>query len=154
MYIDIIYYAFVENGVENGEREQEERNGGISMKRIGAILIGLALVARVVPVWADTSPNESTLEQIGYGTGSVVGSAVYFPVKASFCALGGLSSIYTSLFVGPKTTHEVLSLSCRGNWAVSPHHLKGEESLTFIGDVPGDATPPAPAPAVEPEVGQ
>ena len=125
-------------------------------KRIAAILIGLALVARVMPVGADTSPEESTLEQIGIGTGSVVGSVVYFPVKASFCILGGLSSIYTSLFVGPKMTHEVLSLSCRGNWAVSPHHLKGEESLTFIGDVPGDAPPAAPAlePQVEPEVGQ
>jgi len=133
--------------------EQEERKGGISMKkkRITAILIGLALVALVVPVWADTGPDESTLEQIGIGTGSVVGSAVYFPVKASFCILGGLSSIYTSLFVGPKTTHEVLSLSCRGNWAVSPHHLKGEESLTFIGDVPGDALPSASS--VEPEAG-
>jgi len=134
--------------------EQEERKGGISMKkkRIASILIGLALVARVMPVGADTSPEESTLEQIGIGTGSVVGSVVYFPVKASFCILGGLSSIYTSLFVGPKMTHEVLSLSCRGNWAVSPHHLKGEESLTFIGDVPGD-TPPS-APNVEPEVGK
>ena len=121
------------------------------MKRIGAILIGLTLVAQAVPAWADPSPDESTLEQIGYGTGSVVGSAVYFPVKASFCILGGLSSIYTSLFVGPKTTHEVLSLTCRGNWAVSPHHLKGEESLTFIGDVPGDAAPSAPN--VEPEAG-
>ena len=120
-------------------------------KRIAAILIGLALMAQVVPVWADTSPDEGTLEQIGYGTGSVVGSAVYFPVKASFCILGGLSSIYTSLFVGPKTTHEVLSLSCRGNWAVSPHHLKGEEALTFIGDVPGDALPSASS--VEPEAG-
>ena len=134
--------------------EQEERKGGISMKkkRIAAILIGLALVALVVPVWADTGPDESTLEQIGIGTGSVVGSVVYFPVKASFCVLGGLSSIYTSLFVGPKTTHEVLSLTCRGNWAVSPHHLKGEESLTFIGDVPGDTLPSAPN--VEPEVSQ
>ncbi|MGH7370634.1 MAG: hypothetical protein ACREJK_02165 [Candidatus Methylomirabilales bacterium] len=121
-------------------------------KRIAAILIGLALVALVVPVWADTSPDESTLEQIGIGTGSVVGSVVYFPVKASFCVLGGLSSIYTSLFVGPKTTHEVLSLTCRGNWAVSPHHLKGEESLTFIGDVPGDIPPSTPN--VEPEVSQ
>ncbi len=121
-------------------------------KRIAAILIGLVLVALVVPVWADTGPDESTLEQIGIGTGSVVGSVVYFPVKASLCVLGGLSSIYTSLFVGPKTTHEVLSLTCRGNWAVSPHHLKGEESLTFIGDVPGDALPSAPN--VEPEVSQ
>jgi len=121
-------------------------------KRITAILIGLTLVALVVPVWADTGPDESTLEQIGIGTGSVVGSVVYFPVKASFCVLGGLSSIYTSLFVGPKTTHEVLSLTCRGNWVVSPHHLKGEESLTFIGDVPGDTLPSAPN--VEPGVSQ
>lgn len=122
------------------------------MKRIAAILIGLALVARVAPVWADTSSNESTLEQIGVGTGSVIGSVVYFPLKATFCLGGGLTSLYTSLFVGPKTTHEVLSVSCRGNWAVSPQHLKGEESLTFIGDVPGDAAPPAPN--VEPEVSQ
>jgi hypothetical protein len=89
---------------------------------------------------------------MGYGTGSVVSSVVYFPVKASFCALGGLSSIYTSLFIGPKKTHEVLSVSCRGNWAVSEQHLKGEESLTFIGDVPGDGPPPAPY--AEPEVSQ
>ena len=123
------------------------------MKQIMAILIGLALVAAWVPAWADTSPEESTLAQMGYGTGSVVGSAVYFPLKASFCAVGGLSSLYTMLFVGPKATHEVLSLTCRGNWVISPHHLKGEESVTFIGDVPGDDTPPS-APNVEPEVSQ
>jgi hypothetical protein len=152
MYIDIINYAFTENAAGKRAREQHQRRGGVSMRRIVAVLIGLALVAPVAPVWADTSPNESTLEQIGYGTGSVVSSVVYFPVKASFCALGGLSSIYTSLFIGPKKTHEVLSVSCRGNWAVSTQHLKGEESLTFIGDVPGDGPPPAPY--AEPKVSQ
>jgi hypothetical protein len=133
--------------------------GGLSMKRIGAVLISLTLVAQAVPAWADSSPDESTLEQIGYGTGSVLGSVVYFPLKATFCLGGGLTSIYTSLFVGPKTTHEVLSKSCRGNWSVTAQHLKGEESLTFVGDVPGDAPGVAPPSApdvepVEPEVSQ
>jgi hypothetical protein len=139
-------------------RRGRERKGGASMKkkRIAAVLIGLVSMAQVAPVWADTNPNESTLEQMGYGTGSVVSSVVYFPVKASFCILGGLSSIYTSLFIGPKTTHEVLSLSCRGDWAVSTQHLKGEESLTFVGDVPGDAPPAVPyvESEVQPEVSQ
>lgn len=139
-------------------REPWNRKGkeGYRMKRIGAILISLTLVAQAVPAWADSSPDESTLEQVGYGTGSFLGSVVYFPLKATFCLGGGLTSLYTSLFVGPKTTHEVLSVSCRGNWAVSTQHLKGEESLTFIGDVPGDATPAAPyvEPEVQPEVSQ
>lgn len=115
------------------------------MKRIMAIVLGVLLVSQTALVWADSDPEESTLSQVGMGTGSVVGSVIYFPIKGVFCVLGGgLGSLYTSIFVGPRATHEVLSTTCRGTWAITPSTLRGQESVTFVGDVPpyGDTEDP------------
>ncbi len=49
------------------------------MKPVAALVLGLVLFAQSSRVWAKSGAEESTLEQMGYGTGSVVGSAVYFP---------------------------------------------------------------------------
>lgn len=106
------------------------------MKRTMAIVLGLLLVAHSAVVFADSDPEESTLSQVGVGTGSLVGSAVYFPVKGVLCAMGGVGTIYTSLFVGPRATHSLISSACRGTWVISPAVIKGEESVTFMGDVP------------------
>ncbi len=106
------------------------------MKRFVAIVVALLLILPSTVSWADSDAEESTLSQVGIGTGSVVGSVIYFPIKAVFCGLGGLGSIYTRIFVGPKATHEMVSSSCRGTWAITPDTLRGEESVTFIGDVP------------------
>lgn len=122
--------AQAESGVVDNKRE------GKRMRRIMAIVVGLVLVAQSAVLWAESDPQESTLSQVGYGTGSVVGSAVYFPLKTTFCVLGGLGSIYTRIFVGPRATHELVSSTCRGTWAITPNTLKGEESVTFVGDVP------------------
>lgn len=118
-------------------------------KRMATIVLASFLVARAAGGWAESGSEEGTLEQIGYGTGSVVGSVVYFPFKAAFCVLGGIGSIYTRIFVGPKTTHEVTSLACRGTWAITPDTLKGDESVSFVGDVPPLPPEEAPAPAME-----
>ncbi len=104
------------------------------MKRIAAMVLGLFLVAQATAAFGKS--DESTLEQIGLGTGSVVGSVIYFPLKTVFCAAGGLGSIYTRIFVGPQSTHKLVSSTCRGTWAITPHNLRGEESVQFIGDVP------------------
>ena len=106
------------------------------MKRFMAIVLTLLLILPSTVSWADSDEQESTLSQLGVGTGSVVGSVIYFPIKAVFCGLGGLGSIYTRIFVGPRATHEMVSTSCRGTWAITPDTLRGEESVTFIGDVP------------------
>ncbi len=106
------------------------------MKKIVAVLLALVLLAPGAVAWAESDPNQSTMAQIGYGTGAVVGSAVYFPLKTTFCVLGGLGSIYTRIFVGPRATHELVSSTCRGTWAITPGTLRGEESVTFVGDVP------------------
>ena len=55
------------------------------MKRqLAAILLGVALVGQGSASFAEGTTSESTGTQIGAGVGSVVGSAVYFPFKASF----------------------------------------------------------------------
>ncbi len=111
------------------------------MKRIVVVVLALFLIAQSTMALAKS--DESTAEQIGLGTGSVVGSVIYFPFKTVFCVLGGVGSIYTRIFVGPRKTHEVVSTTCRGTWVITPNNLRGEESVQFVGDVPpyGPATP-------------
>jgi hypothetical protein len=86
------------------------------MKRIVAILLGLFLVTQSTVGFAKS--DETTLEQIGLGTGSVVGSVIYFPFKTVL------------------STHELVSTTCRGTWAITPDTLRGKESVRFVGDVP------------------
>src|SRR5260370_16661856 len=60
--------------------------------------IGLVLATSVSPAQAD-----STGQDVAYGTGSVLTTLVYAPVKASFCILGGITSGFTLPFAGPET---------------------------------------------------
>ncbi len=106
------------------------------MRRMLAILLGLLLLLQTTVSWAASSSEESTVAQIGYGTGSVVGSAVYFPFKAAFCILGGIGSGFTLVFAGPQTANKVVSASCRGTWAITPDAVRGKERVKFVGDVP------------------
>ena len=106
------------------------------MKRIAAILLGVALVGQSTPSFAAGGSHESTGTQIGAGVGSVVGSAVYFPFKASFCILGGVSSGFTLVFAGAKAAEKVADTTCRGTWAISPNVVKGKETVHFAGKTP------------------
>jgi hypothetical protein len=86
--------------------------------------------------WAGAGAQESTPEQIGAGVGSVVGSAVYFPFKASFCILGGLASGVTLVADGPQSANKVASAACRGTWAITPDIVKGQTAVQFVGSPP------------------
>ncbi len=110
------------------------------MKQIVAIAVGLILIGQSTLGWAESRSDESTLEQIGYGTGAVVGSAVYFPFKASFCILGAIGSGFTLIF-DPKTAKQVASAACRGTWAITPGVVKGKEQVKFVGDPPAPEAP-------------
>ncbi len=109
------------------------------MKQIMAIVLTLAVVVSGTASWAEAGARESTPAQIGAGVGSVVGSAVYFPFKASFCILGGLGSGFTLIAAGPQAANKVASATCRGTWAITPDIVKGKQPVKFVGD------PPAPA---------
>lgn len=116
------------------------------MKPIVAFVLVLALVGQGTEAWAGSNGQEGTGAQIGSGVGSVVGSAVYFPFKASFCILGGIGSGFTLVFAGSKTANKVASATCRGTWAITPDIVKGKEPVKFVG--------PTPAPVKKTEAGR
>lgn len=101
------------------------------MKRIFAGLIVFALVSQATPSWSG-SASESTWEQAGYGAGSVLGTLVYAPLKATFCILGGIGGAFTAI-ASPSTAGKVVGASCGGTWIITPDAVKGEEPVTFVG---------------------
>ena len=110
----------------------------MNMKRIilCVLSVTILLVAQNTASWAESNAKESTLGQMGYGTGSVLGSAVYFPFKASFCILGGIGSAFTLPFGGMNTAGKVATASCGGTWAITPDVVKGKERIHFVGGGP------------------
>jgi hypothetical protein len=109
----------------------------MNMKRIVTfVLSAVILLSQSTVSWAESSPKETALEQMGYGTGSVLGSAVYFPFKASFCILGGIASAFSLPFGGARTAGNVASASCGGTWAITPDVVKGKERVHFVGGGP------------------
>ena len=108
------------------------------MKRLAIVLLGLVLLGQRSVAVAGSDLNESTPEQVAYGAGSVLGTVVYAPFKATFCILGGIGSAFTAI-VSPPTAGKVVGASCRGTWSITPDVLKGKEKLQFVGDVrPGE----------------
>lgn len=103
------------------------------MKRIVAAVVITAWIVPAAPAWAGSHAQDSTLEQMGYGTGSVLGSAVYFPFKAAFCILGGIGSGVTLAVAGSASAKRVADASCRGTWAITPDIVRGREPVQFVG---------------------
>jgi hypothetical protein len=76
---------------------------------------------------------DSAAQDAAYGAGSVFSTLLYAPFKATFCILGGITSVFTLPFGGPRTAGDVASAACGGTWAITPRALKGEEPVRFIG---------------------
>jgi hypothetical protein len=96
---------------------------------LGLVLLGHSAVASAQPA----SSKDSTSQQVAYGTGSVLGTLVYAPVKASFCILGAISSGFAYPIAGSKTAGHIASSTCGGTWAITPDALKGQERVNFVG---------------------
>jgi len=112
------------------------------MRQIVALSLGLILIGPNAPSWAAPAVEESTPAQVAYGTGSVLGTLVYSPFKASFCILGAIASGFTFPFGGAETAGKVAGTSCRGTWVISPDILKGHERVEFVGNPPTPQTAP------------
>jgi len=103
------------------------------MMRLVAVLIGVILLGSSAASWAQSKSQESGAAQVAYGTGSVLTSLVYAPVKASFCVLGAIGSGFALPFAGPKKAGAVAESSCSGTWILTPDMLKGKEQVKFVG---------------------
>jgi len=112
------------------------------MKHIVALGLGLILIGQNATSWAAPAEEESTPAQVAYGAGSVLGTLVYSPIKASFCILGAIASGFTFPFGGADTAGKVAGTTCRGTWVISPDALKGRTRVEFVGDPPTSQSGP------------
>jgi len=106
------------------------------------LLLGLLLVVAASPAAA-----ESTADDVLYGTGSVFSTLLYAPFKATFCILGGLTSVGSLPFGGTQMAGDIASAACGGTWAITPAALKGQEPVRFIGGGRTSSAEDRPAPS-------
>ena len=96
---------------------------------------------------AAPSPEVATRQNLGYGFGSVVASIFYSPVKVTYAGLGLLTGGVGYLLTAGRAdvANDIIFPAVRGDYLITPNHLKGEEPVVFIGSQP----PAEPAPAQE-----
>lgn len=108
------------------------------MKRIVTVLFALAIVCRAGAAWAEgespSSPGRG--ERAALEAGSVLGTAVYVPIKGLLCAFGVASSPLLYVSSGSQAARDVTNRTCRGTWVITPEVLKGEEPFAFVRDNP------------------
>jgi len=93
---------------------------------------------------APQQAGSSLGEDLGYGVGSVLVSLFYSPAKITYAGLGlltgGLGFVLSA--GNTKVANNIINPAVRGNYVVTPRHLRGEESLIFVG--PDNHFEPAP----------
>jgi hypothetical protein len=117
------------------------------------LLKGLALGLLVAittssPVYAQTtdSANQATEpgvgEEAGYGIGSALANVFYIPAKVTYAGLGLLTGGLGFVLSGgrPDVANNIIYPAIRGNYVVTPSHLKGTEPIYFVGAPPPDST--------------
>ena len=95
----------------------------------GILTIGLVVALLGMPMAARGDDGK----EVAQTAGSVFGTLVYAPVKASFCILGAIGSGFTYM-ADSKTAGKVARASCGGTWVITPNAVAGKESVHFVGD--------------------
>jgi hypothetical protein len=113
-----------------------------------------ALDAQTLPAEAppkETAPELSASQDFGYGLGSVVANFFYMPAKVTYAGLGlvtgGLAFVLTAGNTDVATN--IIHPSIRGNYVVTPQHLRGEEPLVFVGPTDQAIAPTEPLPPAQ-----
>jgi hypothetical protein len=104
------------------------------MRRTVLVLVGLLLAGHPVSGWAETQPPgpEPTAQKVG----RIAGTAIYTPLKVGFCVLGGGASLFAFLSGGAAAMRAVQRESCTGTWVLTPRHMKGQDPVNFLGEIP------------------
>jgi len=94
---------------------------------------------------AEPAAEPAVGEELGYGFGSVVANVFYMPAKITYAGLGLLTGGIGWVLSGGKNevANNIIYPAVKGNYVVTPSHLKGTDPLYFVGAPP---PPPEPAP--------
>ena len=119
------------------------------------IALGLFVAMTCAPLYAQTagSPTQpaepSASEEGGYGFGAVIANLFYMPAKITYAGLGlitgGLGYVVSA--GRADVANNIIYPAVRGNYVVTPSHLKGTEPLYFVGAPPPETGPRADVPA-------
>jgi len=91
----------------------------------------------------ESQPAEPVTEELGYGFGAALASVFYIPAKVTYAGLGLLTGGLGFVLTGGRAdvANNIIYPAVRGNYVVTPNHLKGTEPIYFVG-----APPEAPQP--------
>jgi hypothetical protein len=104
------------------------------MTKTVLVLIGLLLAGHPVSAWAQT--QQPRAEPTAQKVGRIAGTAIYTPLKAGLCVLGGGASLFAFLSGGVAAMRTVQRESCTGTWVLTPAHMRGQEPVNFLGEIP------------------
>jgi hypothetical protein len=105
----------------------------VIVRKSAALLVALWLAAMPVAASAEGQSMEA-----GYGAASALCSLVYGPVKIAYAGLGSLVSGFAWVLSGGDNdvAGPILTASLRGDYVVTPSHLRGERDIVFVGRNP------------------
>jgi hypothetical protein len=103
-----------------------------------AVAASLALGAGAARAEEERQPVDS---EAGIGVAAGLVSLVYTPAKVLYALGGGVAAgmAYLASAGDQSVTEPILTPSLRGDYVVTPEHLRGERSLEFFGRHPTDA---------------
>jgi hypothetical protein len=113
------------------------------------IALGLLIAVSSAPLHAQTEasnpdPAEPGLgEEVGYGVGSALANLVYIPAKVTYAGLGLITGGLGFVLSGgqAEVANNIIYPSIRGNYVVTPNHLKGKDPIYFVGAPPVESGP-------------
>lgn len=105
----------------------------IPPRRLRSTLLASALLA--------TAPAPAGAEESGWQVGAALASAVYAPAKLAYAAVGAaFGGIAWGLSGGDAgVLQAVVDPAVRGDYLVTPAHLRGERRIAFFGEAPDAA---------------
>ena len=101
-------------------------------------LLALIVFVSVSPGVARAQDSEPTYESGGLGAAAALCSLVYAPIKLTTAVLGLVIGGFAYPLSGGDTDvmMSVINTSVRGDYVVTPSHLRGERPLEFFGRAP------------------
>ena len=112
------------------------------------IALGLFVAVTCAPLHAQTADTtdqqtENLGEEAGYGVGSVLANVFYMPAKITYAGLGLLTGGLGYVLSAGRAdvANNIIYPSIRGNYVVTPSHLKGTEPIYFVGPPPPESGP-------------
>jgi hypothetical protein len=114
----------------------------MSRSTVGLFVLVLALA---VPVGAEELVSEESKEMASSGAlGAAAGltSVVYAPVKVVYAAGGSVVAGLAWVLSGgdSEVAKPILDASVRGDYVVTPEHMRGEKTIEFVGR-PAESAP-------------